>query len=112
VINKWTDLMIMNLQDADGGVPFYWGVDSGDRLVVSDDAEIVKKACGKSFAPFPKGLCDQQSNHLRYFFPQELGSFDPSKLMLPSIRFLLLHLWRVAELRASIERGEADAEGG
>jgi hypothetical protein len=87
VINKSTDrhLMITNLQDADGGVPFYWGVDSGDHLVVSDDAEMVTKACGKSFAPFPKGLYDQQSNHLRYFSPQELGSFpDPSKLMLPS----------------------------
>jgi hypothetical protein len=44
------------LQDADGCVPFYWGVDSVGHLVVSDDAEIVKNACGKSFAPFPKGM--------------------------------------------------------
>ncbi|KAF8659294.1 hypothetical protein HU200_006907 [Digitaria exilis] len=39
-----------------GNVPFYWGVDSDGRLVVSDDTEIVKKACGKSSAPFPKGF--------------------------------------------------------
>lgn len=43
------------LQDADGSVPFYWGVDPDSRLVVSDDDEIVNKACGKSSAPFPKG---------------------------------------------------------
>ena len=46
---------LVTLQDADGNVPFYWGVDSDGRLVVSDDGEIVKKACGKSSAPFPKG---------------------------------------------------------
>ncbi|GMY18955.1 DUF3700 domain-containing protein, partial [Fagus crenata] len=40
--------------DADGSVPFFWGNDSEGHLVLSDDAEIVKKGCGKSFAPFPK----------------------------------------------------------
>lgn len=44
-----------SLQDSDGNVPFYWGADTDGRLVVSDDAELVKKACGKSSAPFPKG---------------------------------------------------------
>lgn len=43
------------MQDVDGGVPFFWGSDSEGNLVVSDDPEIVKKSCGKSFAPFPKG---------------------------------------------------------
>ena len=63
--NEGTDgSFLMTLQDADGNVPFYWGVDSDGRLVVSDDGEIVKKACGKSSAPFPKGKRnDQQSNH-------------------------------------------------
>ncbi|GMY18943.1 Stem-specific protein TSJT1, partial [Fagus crenata] len=41
--------------DADGSVPFFWGNDSEGHLVLSGDAEIVKKGCGKSFAPFPKG---------------------------------------------------------
>jgi hypothetical protein len=44
------------MQDADGSVPFFWGNDSEGHLVLSDDAEIVKKGCGKSFAPFPKGI--------------------------------------------------------
>ena len=48
-----------SLQDSDGNVPFYWGVDTDGRLVVSDVAELVKKACGKSSAPFPKGKHNQ-----------------------------------------------------
>lgn len=44
------------MQDADGSVPFFWGTDSEGHLVLSDDVEIVKKGCGKSFAPFPKGI--------------------------------------------------------
>lgn len=44
------------LQDADGSVPFFWGTDSEGHLVLSEDAEIIKKGCGNSFAPFPKGI--------------------------------------------------------
>lgn len=43
------------LQDVDGSVPFFWGTDADESLVLSDDREIVAKSCGKSFAPFPKG---------------------------------------------------------
>ncbi|KAK3149081.1 hypothetical protein QOZ80_3AG0212710 [Eleusine coracana subsp. coracana] len=53
--------------DTYGRVPFYWGVDSEDRLVVSDNAEIVKKACGKSFAPFPKGFFFSTSGGLQSY---------------------------------------------
>ncbi|KAH0646570.1 hypothetical protein KY284_034454 [Solanum tuberosum] len=42
------------LADVDGSVPFFWGTDSEGHLVLSDDADIVKQGCGKSFAPFPK----------------------------------------------------------
>ena len=48
-------VIICPLQDADGSVPFFWGTDSEEHLVLSDDVETVKKGCGKSFAPFPKG---------------------------------------------------------
>lgn len=47
--------MFLYLQDADGSVPFHWGTDSEGQLVLSDDVETMKKGCGKSFAPFPKG---------------------------------------------------------
>lgn len=53
--------------DCDGNVPFYWGVDTDGRLVVSDDYEIVKKACGKSSAPFPKGFFFTTSGGLRSY---------------------------------------------
>jgi len=47
------------MQDADGSVPFSFGTDSEGDLVFSDDEEIVKKACGKSIAPFPTGILMQ-----------------------------------------------------
>ncbi|CAI8601820.1 unnamed protein product [Vicia faba] len=41
--------------DADGSVPFFWGIDADENLVLSDEIDIVRKSCGKSYAPFPKG---------------------------------------------------------
>ncbi|KAF8038013.1 hypothetical protein BT93_B0765 [Corymbia citriodora subsp. variegata] len=53
--------------DVDGSVPFFWGSDSEGNLVLSDDAEVVKKGCGKSFAPFPKGCFFTSSGGLRSY---------------------------------------------
>ncbi|KAF8392310.1 hypothetical protein HHK36_022652 [Tetracentron sinense] len=53
--------------DADGSVPFFWGIDSEGHLVLSDVAEVVKKGCGKSFAPFPKGCFFTSSRGLKSF---------------------------------------------
>ncbi len=53
--------------DADGSVPFYWGTDSEGHLVLADDSETVKKGCGKSFAPFPKGCFFTTSGGLKSF---------------------------------------------
>ncbi|KAL3749003.1 hypothetical protein ACJRO7_010139 [Eucalyptus globulus] len=53
--------------DIDGSVAFFWGSDSGGNLVLSDDAEVVKMGCGKSFAPFPKGCCFTSSGGLRSY---------------------------------------------
>ncbi|KAG0496320.1 hypothetical protein HPP92_001011 [Vanilla planifolia] len=53
--------------DADGSVPFFWGAKSEDHLVLSDDVHIVKKACGKSCAPFPKGCFFTTSRGLQSF---------------------------------------------
>ncbi|KAJ7954830.1 stem-specific protein TSJT1-like [Quillaja saponaria] len=58
---------IFTAADADGNVPFFWGTDSDGDIVFSDDAEIVKKGCGKSFAPFPKGCFFTTSGGLRSF---------------------------------------------
>ncbi|XP_038878034.1 stem-specific protein TSJT1 [Benincasa hispida] len=53
--------------DADGSVPFHWGTDSEGQLVLSDDVETMKKGCGKSFAPFPKGCFFTTSGGLRSY---------------------------------------------
>ncbi|KAJ4967917.1 hypothetical protein NE237_014618 [Protea cynaroides] len=53
--------------DADGSVPFFWGTDSEGHLVLSVDSDMVKKACGKSFAIFPKGCFFTTSGGLRSF---------------------------------------------
>lgn len=44
-----------SFQDADGSVPFFWGIDADESLVLSDEIDVVRKSCGKSYAPFPKG---------------------------------------------------------
>ncbi|KAL8138985.1 hypothetical protein V2J09_004986 [Rumex salicifolius] len=53
--------------DADGSVPLFWGTDSEDNLVLSDDLELVKKTCGRSLAPFPKGCFFTSSGGLKSF---------------------------------------------
>ncbi|KAK9684850.1 hypothetical protein RND81_10G236800 [Saponaria officinalis] len=53
--------------DADGSVPLYWGTTSEDHLVLTDDVEAVKKACGRSFAPFPKGCFFTSSDGLKSY---------------------------------------------
>lgn len=53
--------------DADGSVPFFWGTDAEGHLVLADDVETVKKGCGKSFAPFPKGCFFTSSGGLRSY---------------------------------------------
>lgn len=53
--------------DVDGSVPFFWGNDSEGNLVLSDDTEVVKKGCGKSFAPFPKGCFFTSTGGLRSY---------------------------------------------
>ncbi|KAL9227542.1 hypothetical protein vseg_003220 [Gypsophila vaccaria] len=52
---------------ADGSVPLYWGMTSEDHLVLTDDVEAVKKACGRSFAPFPKGCFFTSSGGLKSY---------------------------------------------
>ncbi|OAY76635.1 stem-specific protein TSJT1 [Ananas comosus] len=53
--------------DADGSVPLFWGTDSEGRLVLSNDEDVMKKSCGKSFAQFPKGCFFTTSGGLQSF---------------------------------------------
>ncbi|KAE8703051.1 leucine-rich repeat family protein [Hibiscus syriacus] len=53
--------------DADGSIPSFWGTDANGHMVLADNEEIVKKGCGKSSAPFPKGCFFTSSGGLRSF---------------------------------------------
>lgn len=33
----------------------YWGIALDGSVVISDDLEVIKAGCAKSFAPFPAG---------------------------------------------------------
>lgn len=46
---------IDSVQDAEGSVAIFWGADADGHLVISDESDVVKQGCGKSFAQFPKG---------------------------------------------------------
>lgn len=60
-----TSKTLITAGDADENVPLFWGMDSEDNLVLSGDELVVKKACGRSFAPFPKGCFFTSSGGLR-----------------------------------------------
>lgn len=41
-------------QDTDGLVPFFWGTEADDYLVLYDEPNVLKEGCGESFALFPQ----------------------------------------------------------
>jgi len=53
--------------DADGSVPFFWGTAADGCLVLSDEPNVLKEGCGKSFAPFPRGCFFSTSGGLQSF---------------------------------------------
>eukprot|EP01018_Ginkgo_biloba_P025652 Gb_16125 [translate_table: standard] len=53
--------------DSYGKVPFYWGITADGCLAFSDDAELLKGACGKSLASFPKGCFFSSAAGLRSY---------------------------------------------
>lgn len=52
---------------SDGGVPLYWGVAADGSVAISDDRDIVKRGCGKSYAPFPVGCMFHSEGGLKSF---------------------------------------------
>lgn len=52
---------------SDGGIPLFWGIGADDSVVMSDDSEVIKRSCGKSFAPFPAGCMFHSERGLRSF---------------------------------------------
>lgn len=52
---------------SDGGVKLYWGIAKDGSVVISDDIEVIKNGCAKSFAPFPAGCMFHSEGGLMSF---------------------------------------------
>ncbi|XP_008225080.1 PREDICTED: uncharacterized protein LOC103324748 [Prunus mume] len=54
-------------RDRDGSVELQWGMAGDGSLVYSHDINIIREACGKSFAPFPPGCIFTSGSGLTSF---------------------------------------------
>ncbi|XP_051128123.1 stem-specific protein TSJT1-like [Andrographis paniculata] len=67
ILYDGTSKAVFLASDADASVPLFWGANAEGHLVVSDDSELVKQGCSKSFAQFPKGCFFTSSGGLRSY---------------------------------------------
>ncbi|ERM95214.1 hypothetical protein AMTRI_Chr07g82110 [Amborella trichopoda] len=51
----------------DGGMEMYWGIAADGSVVLSDEMQLLKAGCGKSFAPFPPGCMFHSGSGVQSF---------------------------------------------
>ena len=42
-------------QGSNGHIGLYWGIAADGSVTISENLELIKASCAKSFAPFPTG---------------------------------------------------------
>jgi hypothetical protein len=52
---------------AEEGVKLFWGIGADGSVVISDNLEVIKASCAKSFAPFPTGCMYHNERGLMSF---------------------------------------------
>ncbi|CAI9087491.1 OLC1v1021567C1 [Oldenlandia corymbosa var. corymbosa] len=52
---------------ADEAIKFYWGISANGTVMISDNVNLVKASCAKSFAPFPAGCMYHSERGLMSF---------------------------------------------
>ncbi|GJN26012.1 hypothetical protein PR202_gb13906 [Eleusine coracana subsp. coracana] len=65
--NKSGNVFAARSNDDGGGAPLFWGVAADGSVVICDDRDVVKRGCGKSYAPFPVGCMFHSEGGLKSF---------------------------------------------
>lgn len=65
--NTYLHLYCLVVQGANEGVGLFWGIAGDGSVVISDNLEIIKGSCAKSFAPFPSGCMFHSEQGLMSF---------------------------------------------
>ena len=51
-----THMLFVFEQGSNGHIGLYWGIAADGSVTISENLELIKASCAKSFAPFPTGM--------------------------------------------------------
>lgn len=68
--------MVIYPQGADNSVNLVWGIAADGSVMISDNVDLVKASCAKSFAPFPAGTHYPTARYSLVGFESEAEPFD------------------------------------